>query len=79
MLRDMVKNITGKQDEAVRYGLVNRRISSTRVEVKDDAGRTFFADHNTGENYQIGQRVVVVNGRITGTSRTVSNIKTYEV
>ena len=78
-MRDLIKNIAAPKDTAIRYARVTRRISPTRAELTDDAGRALLADNSPGESYPVGCRVAVLDGRIIGVGKMYGTIKVYEV
>jgi len=78
-MREALENIFKPQVTVTSFVTVIERLSPTRYEVTDIAGRTQTAETGEDEFYPPGVRVVVQNGRIIGLGHRAGNHRIYEV
>ncbi len=78
-MKDVLKRMFEPPDDITTLLEVVKRLSATRYEVKDHAGRKSAVTVGKNEIYAKGQTVMVVNGRIDNTAKPVGKHKIYEV
>jgi phosphoglucomutase len=76
-MKDILSRLAGPLPKTSHSATVQRRLSATRYELRDDLGRIIQADSDTA--YAPGVAVLVQAGRIVARVGTSQNIKTYEV
>jgi len=77
MDRQALKNIFRPEATRTGYARIVRRLSSTRYEVEDGAGRKRFVEAT--DFYPAGVSVIVQDGRIIGSGTAAGKHRTYEV
>jgi len=76
-MKEALQNIFGSRETITSYATVSARISSTRYEVTDIAGRVSYAEAT--DFYPIGVSVVIQDGRIVGPGTRAGKHRIYEV
>jgi hypothetical protein len=76
-MKKALNNIFAESSPRTSYGTISRRLSGTKYELRDSAGRIRYAEST--DYYPAGAEVVVQDGRIVSQGRAAGKPKIYEV
>lgn len=74
-MKQALKNIFAQQEVKTSSGVVERRLSKTRIAILDPAGRIKIVDVDSDKFYPPGAKVAVQYGRVIGPAGVMGNVK----